>query len=64
MVRTAAQVASLGGKGQGISGLSENIIRYPHRTLTTPLYKALPAEGQAGEAVSYFYKSFLSNPGD
>ena len=64
VVRAAVEAASLGSEGQGTKwGPSEEIVRYPYRRISTPLYKASAAEGQAREAVSYFYRSFLSNLG-
>ena len=55
------EVTSPGGEGQGMSRPSEEIIRYPHKRSSTPLYKEFAAKGQAREAVSYFLNSFLSN---
>ena len=61
MVRTIIEAASPGREGQGMSRPSEENIRYLHRRLSTPLYKASAAEGQAREAVSYFPRFLLSN---
>ena len=61
MVKTTAEAASPGREGHGMIGPSEEIVRYPCRRLSNPLYEASAAEGQAREAVSYFYRSLPSN---
>ena len=61
MVSTMAETTSPGREGHRTSALSKEIVRYPCKRLITPIYKTSAAEGQAGEAASYFCRSLLSN---
>ena len=58
MVRTTIETASLSREKQGKNGPSEEITRYPHSRVNTPLYRALAAKGQARKAASFFVGPF------
>ena len=61
IVRTVTEAASPSGEGQSMHGPCENIFGYPHRQICAPPHEAPVAEGQAREAVNYFYMTLLSN---
>ena len=63
MVRTISEAANPVGKGQGISGQSEEIIRYLYRRLST-LYKVFAAKRQTRATASCFCIYLSSNLGD
>ena len=53
-VKIRTEAASPGGEGQGLSRLSEEIVRYLSRISSIPLYKTSAAKRQAREAGCYF----------
>ena len=64
VVWTTTKAASLGGEGQRMCRPCEKIFGYPHKRLHAPLHEAAVAEGQAREAVTYSYRTLLSNSGN
>ena len=64
MVDAVTEAASISVEGQSTHKSCKEIFGYTHWQPSATLQKAPAAKGQTREAMSYFYKTLLSNPGN